>query len=253
MISIILAAGEGTRLLPYTKNTPKSLVEINNTSMLEEQLKLFKLFKIKSYIVGGYLSDKLKNFTNNIFINKDFSVTNMVYTLFKARAVFNDDIIISYGDILFTRNILNDIINSNDNIVVASDMNWRSYWSKRIDNPIDDLETFKTSENKILDLGGKAKSIEEIQGQFIGLLKISKNFLNDFIKTYDDCIKKKYINNKPFKKAFMTDFIQELINRNFEVNFIKMYDPWIEIDTVDDLKSNETKNRIRDIIRINNG
>ena len=59
--------------------------------------------------------------------------------------------------------------------------------------------------------------------------------------------------NKPFKKAFMTDFIQELINRNFEVNFIKMYDPWIEIDTVDDLKSNVTKNRIRDIIRINNG
>ena len=60
MISIILAAGEGSRLLPYTKDVPKSLVQIRNTTMLEEQLKIYDKLNIKSYIVGGYLFNKLK-------------------------------------------------------------------------------------------------------------------------------------------------------------------------------------------------
>ena len=51
----------------------------------------------------------------------------------------------------------------------------------------------------------------------------------------------------------MTDFIQEIINRRFEVNFVEMFDPWVEIDTVDDLNNVETKKRISKIIKINNG
>ena len=115
------------------------------------------------------------------------------------------------------------------------------------------METFNKSGDKILELGGKANSINEIKGQFIGLLKVSKDFLTDLIKIYEDCKLINSINNKPYKKAFMTDFIQEIINRRFEVNFIEMFDPWIEIDTVDDLNNVETKKRISKIIKINNG
>ena len=241
MISIILAAGEGSRLLPYTKDVPKSLVQIRNTTMLEEQLKIYDKLNIKSYIVGGYLFNKLKVISNNLFENKFYLETNMVYTLFEAQSIFNDDIIISYGDILFTKNILNDLIKSKKNVTVVADMNWKKYWLKRLDNPLDDLETFIKSGDRIKELGGKANSINEIEGQFIGLLKVSKNFLTDLIKIYEDCKLINSINGKPYKKAFMTDFIQEIINRRFEVNFIEMFDPWVEIDTVDDLNNVETK------------
>ena len=40
--AIILAAGRGSRLMPYTKNTPKPLMLIQGEFLLERQLKQMK-------------------------------------------------------------------------------------------------------------------------------------------------------------------------------------------------------------------
>ena len=37
---IILAAGEGKRLRPYTADRPKCLVEINDVSLIDRQIKI---------------------------------------------------------------------------------------------------------------------------------------------------------------------------------------------------------------------
>ena len=39
MIGVILVAGMGTRLMPLTKDIPKALLEINNTTLLERMIK----------------------------------------------------------------------------------------------------------------------------------------------------------------------------------------------------------------------
>ena len=46
MIVIILAAGRGSRLYPYTKNKPKCLVRYKNKSIISHQLNIFKKTKI---------------------------------------------------------------------------------------------------------------------------------------------------------------------------------------------------------------
>ena len=54
MRAIIIAAGLGSRLKPYTNNLPKILVKIGNTNILESQLKVFKSLNIRdiNLIVG---------------------------------------------------------------------------------------------------------------------------------------------------------------------------------------------------------
>ena len=251
MKSIILAAGTGSRLMPYTKNTPKSLVEINGCSMLKTQLDMFKNFDIQSFVVGGYLIDKIKEVHNNVYENKDYMNTNMIYTLFIASEQFDTDIIISYGDIMYTKQTLKAIIDSDDDLSVAIDLNWKDYWSSRFENPLDDLETLLVNNNSIKEIGNKPDSYEKIHGQFMGLLKISKNFVQTFNKVYIDCAQKGFINNKKYKKAYMTDFIQELINRSFNVKPVFIKDPWIEIDTVDDYNSKVTLDRFEKILKLN--
>ena len=41
MKAILLSAGYGTRLMPYTKSTPKCLMKINNKPLLNFGLKSF--------------------------------------------------------------------------------------------------------------------------------------------------------------------------------------------------------------------
>ena len=51
MRAIILAAGEGTRLRPYTLDRPKCLVEINGESLLGRQIKVLNSEGINQIIL----------------------------------------------------------------------------------------------------------------------------------------------------------------------------------------------------------
>ena len=82
---IILAAGEGSRLRPYTNDLPKSLVKIGDFTMLEYQLDLFKRNNIKCTVLAGYLNNKIKSIHDNVIINEQYATTNMLFTLFKAK------------------------------------------------------------------------------------------------------------------------------------------------------------------------
>ena len=58
--SIILAAGEGKRLRPYTLDTPKCLVELGGKAFIHHQIHVLKKLGICDItLVTGYLSDKI--------------------------------------------------------------------------------------------------------------------------------------------------------------------------------------------------
>ena len=48
-------------------------------------------------------------------------------------------------------------------------------------NPLDDAETFKTLNGFLIELGKKTINLNEIEAQYIGLFKISKNYLQNFL------------------------------------------------------------------------
>ena len=113
MKAIILAAGTGSRLKKLTKFIPKCLVEINGKSLLQSQIDNFKSKKInKIIIIGGHKSRKLKKFNKKIIINKDYKKTNMLWSLFKAEKEMNEDLIVSYGDIAYSKFTLNKLLKS---------------------------------------------------------------------------------------------------------------------------------------------
>ena len=246
--TIILAAGEGTRLMPYTSDRPKCMVEIDGRSLIDRQLEILKNNGISEIIIiGGYKATMLKMKSNKLLINDIYNKSNMLWTLFSAENELHDEVIVSYGDIVYSSNVLQRLINSNEDISVIIDLDWEEYWKERNDNPLDDAETLKVNnEGYICEIGKKPQSISEIEGQYIGLMKFSKRGILKLKSLFHS--EKEGITNflgKPVKNAYMTDFLQALIDSGERVSPIFINSGWIEIDTVNDLKSSISSERLK--------
>ena len=233
---IILAAGIGSRLGYLTKSKPKCLVEFNNKSILDYQLEVLQKAKFdKLIIVGGHFAEQLKR--PNVFLKKNilYKTTNMLYSLSIAKDEFDDDIIISYGDIVYSEDVLSKLIEEKEDISVIIDKNWKEYWSKRIQNPLDDVETLKIDKTGyITEIGLKPKTYNDIQGQYIGLIKISSEMISTILRKWDEILIKNQLNYS--KNIFMTEFLQYCINSGLKLKALKTSYPWVEIDTPSDIE-----------------
>ena len=110
--------------------------------------------------------------------------------LFCAKKEINETVIVSYGDIIFEDNVLQKLIESKDDFSVIIDKEWKKYWDIRFDNPLDDAESLiLDSENNIKNIGQKTTTLDEIQGQYIGLMMFKGNS-TDIIKNFYEKMKK---------------------------------------------------------------
>ena len=253
MRAIILAAGFGKRLRPLTDYKPKAMVELHGRTIVQRQIDIYKSFGLSSIIVGGHGFNTLKETGCILVKNINYSTTNMVCSLLSARKYLDDDVIVSYGDIIYEPCILEKLIRSNHDISVAVDMNWRPYWEARFDNPLCDAETLKLNFNhELLEIGNKPDSYEDIEAQFMGLMKFTKKGLNnilglcDRVRVNSDKIPTG-LNGKPLETAFTTDLLNQLIQEKVSIFATKFSGTWLEIDTISDLQNEMTMQRCKKI------
>ncbi len=249
MKAIILAAGEGTRLRPYTLDRPKCLVEVDGVSLLDRQLAVLATEKVSPIVlIGGYKAETLKRPDVDIRINPKYSETNMVWTLFCAEDDLEGDLLVCYGDIVYSHAVLQSLLKSKADIAVVIDLEWESYWRARNEDPLDDAETLKyDTDGRILEIGQKPKSLNDIQGQYIGLIKFSALGLQILKKTFHDAKLTGLIRGKAIEKAYMTDLLQLIIDLDYRVESAFIRGGWVEIDTVSDLNLSITRQRLNEI------
>ena len=242
MKAIILAAGEGKRLRPLTKDVPKCMVTLFGKSILERQIEIFRQCGINDIsIVTGYCHDKITFPNIRYFRNEKYDTTNMVETLFCAKEILDDSVIVSYGDIIFGKKVLQQLINAKDDLCVVIDKDWYKYWKIRFQNPLDDAESLITDENNyIKNIGQKVNSLNEIMGQYIGLMKFQNLGLNFLKEFYEKAKKESLKGNNPlnsklgFEKSYITDLLQALILSGCKIKSVPINNGWLEVDTKHD-------------------
>lgn len=241
---IILAAGFGSRLMPYTADRPKCMVSLCGKSILQRQIDIFHKHGIEQIaVVAGHQAQAVDHpDITEKFINEDYNSTNMVASLMCARDWIESgsDIIVSYGDIVFNQQVIEKLIGSKEGINVVIDQYWRKYWSLRMEDPLSDAETMKfKSSGYIQELGKKPRSYDDVQGQYIGLQLWRTSAIKRILGTYDAMDREKLYDGNPFPKMFMTSFIQHLIDEGNDISPVIVKNGWLEIDTVQDLESYE--------------
>ena len=150
MKAIILAAGQGKRLRPLTKDRPKCLVEFEGLPLIDRQILTLKRLDIMDIIiVAGWQASTVIDRGNRYYINKKFNQSNMVETLFCAAKEFNGqkDILVLYSDILYEPRVVSALMESKGEIAAVVDTDWRKLWQLRFDDPLVDAETLKLNIN----------------------------------------------------------------------------------------------------------
>jgi len=244
--AIVLAAGEGKRLRPYTLDRPKCLVEIDGRSLLDRQLDVLQTENIHPIIlIGGYCAEMLQHPGIELRTNPRYAETNMVWTLFCAEDDLEGDVLLCYGDIVYSRDVLQAVLNSKADIAVAIDLDWESYWRARNEDPLQDAETLRmTAERQILEIGQVPGSLAEIEGQYMGLMKFTAKGTELLKKTFHNAKSAGALCGKPLDKAYMTDLLQSMIELNHKVYAVAVHGSWVEVDTVEDLHSPVTRSRL---------
>jgi len=234
MKAIILAAGRGSRMNKLSSEKPKCLMEISGQSLLNLQVLAIRNAGVEDIaIVTGYKKEMLKNFGLYEFHNANWDASNMVTSLACASEWLKKyDCIISYSDIFYDDEIIKDLLKATGKLNVAYDPCWLELWSKRFSDPLEDAETFKLDEqNLIIDIGGKASQIKEIEGQYMGLLKITPQAWWEIERIREN------LDKTVRDRLHMTGLLQKVIDAGrIKVSAIRYNGDWGEVDTASDLQ-----------------
>lgn len=261
MKALILAAGRGTRLSKYVTDRPKGMLVFNDSTIIKRQIENFKECGINDIIViRGYMADSINYSNVKYYDNKYFATTNMVESLFCAEQEFNDDLIVSYADILFEKKVLKGLIANPGEFNVTVDMNWQHYWKTRYGAINHDIESLSLNKDgSIAELGNDTTTVENIDARYVGLLKFTSKGLEKSARFYHG--QKTAYSGKPwkggriFEQAYMTDFLQALIDSGEKLNSYRINSGWIEFDTNEDyelMKSMAENNTLNQLITLGN-
>jgi choline kinase len=238
MKAIILAAGQGARLRPLTNDRPKCMVSYQGRPLIEHVVQALRANGVSDIVaVRGYEPEALRCQGLRFYDNPRYFETNMVHTLFCADRELEGDVIISYSDIVYSTKVVRKLLDASADVAVVVDRDWRRLWQERMDDPLDDAETLRLdSRGNIIELGKPASSYDEIEGQYIGLIKVSGSAWPRLRAFYANLDRDASYDGKNFENMYMTSFIQAVIDRLMPVKAVPINGGWLEIDAPSDLE-----------------
>ncbi|QEE16067.1 NTP transferase domain-containing protein [Promethearchaeum syntrophicum] len=241
---IIIAAGMGSRLKDMTKYLPKPLLEIENgKSIIEREIEtLHEVGLDDIVIIRGYQKDKFSIPNVTYYENDVYTENNILESLFCAEEAMEDGFICTYADSVFSKEIFQRILNAPEDICLGVEPNWRKRYEKRNEHPTDEAELVKIEEDKIVSIS-KFCNPDAYGGEFIGVAKFTKKGAEILRRNYHRARESKscrFAEGQRFhdavsiRKAYITDMIQELIERGYPIHPVMVNHGWVEIDTQQD-------------------
>lgn len=230
MRAIILAAGRGSRMKERTAALPKCLNEVWGRALLDWQLRALSRAGIEQVgVVTGYRAEMIAREGLQYFHNAEWERTNMVASLCKAEAWLLDaPCIVSYSDIVYEADAVRALMAAQGDIVVPHYTEFRPLWEERFADPLSDVESFRMKDGRLTEIGARVVAMDEVEGQFMGLLKITPDGWRRTRKHMAEGMP------RPLAKMDVTALLSHLIARGEEVRTIACGGLWIEVDSGED-------------------
>lgn len=236
MNTIVLAAGKGIRLLPFTEHRPKCLLEINNVPIIQRTLEQLGACGIERVIVvAGHHAELVENKLNEmaaslpglsveVVVNPVYYKTGTIYSLWLAREWTKEGFLLVEGDVVCDLELMRRLVEHpfGDVLVVDSESELGEEEMKVLCGP------------QGLERISKELMGEECQGEYVGLAKFGRDGARTFMQSVDELIQGGQVS------AFYEAAIEKLLP-SFSLELMEVEgDRWTEIDYIDEyLKARE--------------
>jgi choline kinase len=240
MIGLVLAAGAGRRLRPYTDTLPKALVPVDpagegTTTVLDLTLGNFaEVGLTDAAIVVGYRKEAV--YERQAALESKYGVKlhlvendkaeewNNAYSLWTAREVLTEGVILANGDTVHPVSVEKTLLGARGD-------------GRRIILALDTVKKLADEEMKVVtDPAAGVRRITKLMepatasGEYIGVTLIEPDAAADLA----DALKTTYERDP---QLYYEDGYQEFVNRGFRIDTAPIGElPWVEIDNHDDLK-----------------
>jgi choline kinase len=234
MKAVILSAGQGKRLLPFTADRPKCTVSINGRSILEWQVQeLLRVGMDSIHVVVGFGSDKVdallahcgRSKSIHTLYNPFFDLADNLISCWVARHEMTQDFVLINGDTLFESAILEGLLQApSAPITLVTDE--KSHYDG------DDMKVMVRG-TQLLRIG-KTLPTEQVNGESIGMIRFQNEGPRLFCSTLNQRVRK-----PEALKQWYLSLIDELAQQGHVSTFSIKGLSWAEIDNPVDIEQAE--------------
>ena len=217
---IITAAARSPRLLPLTRQTPVSLLQVGGNTIIGHQLKaLQEAGVLDTLVITGFCADQVERFCKEraaCIFNPFYDICNVAMNLWLVRHELESGFILIYDDILFQAGLIREVLNSSDSILLVADQ-------RGVDKEAEKVALHHSAVSAI------GKDVPEPYGEFIGIAKFSPDAVPELLDELEQVARTDLETTFP-------QLIQRLIQKGRSINVHATDRSWIDIDFPGDLE-----------------
>ena len=224
--AILMASGLGSRMRPLTNTTPKPLIKVNNTPMIETVINALEMARVEHiFVVVGYLGEQFNYLTNkytnvSIINNTDYETVNNISSIYYAREEMKkSDVYICEADLYI----------SDADILQCIDKSKSGYCGIMVEGHSDDW-VFEQNSDGIITRVGK---VGDDCFNMCGLSYFNK----EQALLIANEIERIYGNKGQYEDLFWDDVVNSIINKLNLTVFPVNANQIVEIDTVEELEA----------------
>lgn len=244
MIGVLIAAGLGSRMGPFTEVKPKCLLPVGGRALIDWTIDNFRRSGCKDVVVVvGHRAETISRPDIIKVMNAQYHSNNILHSLMHAAEHMTDAVVASYSDIYVEPFVYDALMSAPGDIVLAVDLDWRAYYDGRTRHPLSEAENIHFDSAGHVRAAGKHLTEEAPAGQrcgeFIGLWRMTKRGSEAFRSRFE-ILNRTLSPTEPFqharewRKAYITDMIQDLVDQGVTVHCALVERGWAELDTEED-------------------
>lgn len=224
--AILMASGLGSRMRPLTNTTPKPLIKVNNTPMIETVINALEMARVEHiFVVVGYLGEQFNYLTNkytnvSIINNTDYETVNNISSIYYAREEMKkSDVYICEADLYI----------SDADILQCIDKSKSGYCGIMVEGHSDDWMFEQNSDGIITRVGKVGDDCFNMCGLSYFNKEQALLIANEIERIYG--------NKGQYEDLFWDDVVNSIINKLNLTVFPVDANQIVEIDTVEELEA----------------
>ena len=150
-------------------------------------------------VVRGYKKEKINYPDLRYFENPEFENNNILNSLY-AEEELHGHVVVAYSDILFNSAVIKRLLESQSDISIVVDIDWRGYYIDRVNHPIEEAENvIFNANNEVVKIGKILTDKDDVHGEFIGMMKLTPRGAEIFKRHFHRA--KQMFWDKPYQRA----------------------------------------------------